>query len=303
MRQVLLTISVLFGLLLSGCVGIPPFHLCVAEGQRVSTLDGQRPIEDLSIGDQVLSVDDQGNVRSSRVVAKQAHEAAKFDRVRTKGDRELWATGEHPIWTPNDWKRVRDINLGELVRTPEGTDVVTSITRNAGASRVFDVTVEPHANFFAGDLLVHNKSMAPPLGWNRLVGTWISTGGGWVISITEDRRVFLSTMHRNLGPATVPANLAELRSDRGRDKNASGVPLKLRFPAPRTGSAMGFDLGFDGERLKGKFWVDPSDQRNEIEFSRFDDLQRTVESVRPTIEQAKANAAGTDVGKGTGGPK
>lgn len=144
---------------------------CVARGTRVRTRNGERLVESLEVGDEVLCVDP---VTSARVVAR-------LSAIRTSrreclsidaGARVLTCTTDHPLYDPlagvyadaGDWALGR---RDTLLSVPED-DAAPCVTVKAGAglevtvNDVFDLTVD-HAlhNFVANGLLVHNKSPPP----------------------------------------------------------------------------------------------------------------------------------------------
>ncbi len=148
---------------LSGC-----FCSCVARGSRVWTPSGWRLIEELRVGDIVLSYDPisgesfEGPVTMTR--------AAKRETILVRiGDAELAMTSDHPVYGPDEgvFANAGDWALGRRTRRwllHEGRPVVTEVTSasiDGGVREVFDITVETaHHNFIAEGVLVHNKS--PP---------------------------------------------------------------------------------------------------------------------------------------------
>ncbi len=151
--------------LLGGCI---PFG-CVADGALVLTPDGDRLIEEIRIGDEIFS-----SRGVSRVVAAARHRVNRRLRLTLSGGVALEVTGTHPIACESGWRRAREIDVGDSVRTRNGWLSVTEITRLRGAITVHDLTVEPHHDFYAQSILVHNKSPAryPPYDGD-LVGEWI----------------------------------------------------------------------------------------------------------------------------------
>lgn len=127
---------------------------CVAAGTSVATPQGAVPIEALAIGDEVLAFD---VVHHRRAVARVEEVVVHHDRA-VLGFGALTVTAEHPVWADGEWRRAGDLH-GE----PEflGVDLVPqrrAPVALAATASVYDLAVtEPHT-FFAGGVLVHNKS-------------------------------------------------------------------------------------------------------------------------------------------------
>jgi superfamily I DNA/RNA helicase len=69
---------------------------CLVEGTLVTMADGtRRPIEQVRVGDEVLSSYGSGDVRGARVTDVFASRRADGIRIRTRGGRELVSTPEH----------------------------------------------------------------------------------------------------------------------------------------------------------------------------------------------------------------
>lgn len=150
---------------LSGCNSY-----CVARGTRVKTRRGEKNVEDVTVGDEIESLDvDTGQLIPVRVVAVRS---ARRECVLLKaGNVELTVTSDHPLYCPvkaeyapaGDWVLGKRASL--LVVGTEGpvTQTVQQVKAFVGIHEVFDLTVD-HAlhNFIANGVLVHNKSPLPP---------------------------------------------------------------------------------------------------------------------------------------------
>ena len=161
MKRLLLGAS----LMVSAC--IPPV-LCIARGARVRTPKGDRPIEDLAVGDEVVCVDpDLGVTHSTRVTWRRVSKRECITLSFSGGS--LQCTTDHPLYCPESkgWHPAGDWALGKrtsLLRVDgKGQRVVKveSVSMFSGVHEVFDLTVEHELhNFVADGILVHNKSPA-----------------------------------------------------------------------------------------------------------------------------------------------
>lgn len=142
---------------------------CVARGSRVRTPDGERPIESLRRGDELVVADPAtGATAVSRLVAivGSTRECGTLSFV----GRRLSVTSDHPLYDPlaRDFFPAGDWLLGKRTHlampTGSGLQVlaVEQVEVFSRVDEVFDLTVE-HAwhTFVAEGVLVHNKQPAP----------------------------------------------------------------------------------------------------------------------------------------------
>ena len=85
--------------------------------------------------------------------------------LRTQSGRSIRATANHRFLTVAGWKRLDALYTGDPIAAPQkmdsgldgvSWDQVAAITP-AGEEPVYDLTVPPHHNFIAGNLIVHNS--------------------------------------------------------------------------------------------------------------------------------------------------
>lgn len=156
----------LLPLLLTGC-----FTSCLVEGTLVATPDGPRPIEELLPGDAVVCREGPGRVVATRRARRAAYRELTLDRGGP-----LRVTREHPVWSTAGWTPAGELRVGDVVEGRSGPAHVTAIVERRTPVDVYDLTVAPFANFYAENVLVHNKSMrSPPLS-DEFYGDWIGFG-------------------------------------------------------------------------------------------------------------------------------
>lgn len=150
---------------LSACGGGPK---CVARGARVRVRDGERNIEDISVGDEIITVDVA--TQASRVARVSAIAKATRECVQLRfGGGALMLTSDHPVYCPvekvwapaGDWALGKRTWLLQLMGASLATVEVTEVSTFAGVSDVFDLTVDDDAHtFVANGVVVHNKSFS-----------------------------------------------------------------------------------------------------------------------------------------------
>lgn len=140
---------------------------CFVAGTLVATPEGLVPIEQIQVGDIVLSRDEQtGETRYDRVTATFVRQGAEIVEVLVTGEsgesEVLQTTAEHPFWVEGrGWVKVGDLHGGSrfLARTGHGLDLKT-VTSNGRLATVYNIEVGGAHTYFVGALgtWVHNKA-------------------------------------------------------------------------------------------------------------------------------------------------
>ena len=149
---VAVAVIVVFAYLLSSW--FRPKYSCIAEGTQIDTPDGKTPVEKLALGDRVISRGSDGQIAVGKVVAIRRAVAKRWLRFLFADGRELRVTDEHPIACESGWRKAGAFSIGDSVETRSGHLEIASIATERGAVSVYDLTVQPYANFFAGGVLV-----------------------------------------------------------------------------------------------------------------------------------------------------
>ncbi len=156
---------------LSAAVGVMgAVSCCIARGSRVRTPRGDRPIESLSPGDEVLAVDPSSHeVIEARLAATRS--STRETVVLTGEGFSLRCTTDHPLWDPDErcWADAGDWALRRrkaLLLVGDGCSVgrveVREVDLAAGVIEVFDLSVDhPVHTFVAEGIVVHNKAIVP----------------------------------------------------------------------------------------------------------------------------------------------
>ncbi|MFF2020637.1 polymorphic toxin-type HINT domain-containing protein [Streptomyces sp. NPDC058171] len=144
---------------------------------------GQKPIEDVEIGDEVLATDpNTGKTVAKKVTATifgdgQKHLVKISVAVSdAKGGRaegaSIVATDGHPFWLPElrKWVDATDLAVGQFLRTSSGTHVqITAIKRWTQQTAVYNLTVADLHTYYvlagATPVLVHNSNCDLPEGY------------------------------------------------------------------------------------------------------------------------------------------
>ncbi len=132
---------------------------CIVEGVLVDTPRGPRPIEELQAGDDVWSRGSGDTYRVGKVSKVIPAWSLQYLRIILSDGRELCTTAVHPISTPEGWVLAENLAAGRVVNGREGSRIVVSVEKRLSWVRVYDLEVEPDANFVVSGVLVHNKSV------------------------------------------------------------------------------------------------------------------------------------------------
>ncbi|WP_405977324.1 ricin-type beta-trefoil lectin domain protein [Streptomyces sp. NBC_00158] len=142
---------------------------CFPAGTLVKMADGStKKIEDLQVGDEVLSSDPESGERRSSTVTSLLQQAGQkelssLSLETVDGTQELIATTGHPFWSPSEqaWINAGDIQPGSTLLTDSGQSL--KVTENKPFTQVittYNLTVADLHTYYvlAGDtaVLVHN---------------------------------------------------------------------------------------------------------------------------------------------------
>lgn len=133
---------------------------CFPVGTAIATPQGEKTIEQLAAGDEILAVDEQGHTVRTRVKTIFINKSSLAQVETPEGN--FLATGDHPVSIGQGrFRRIFDLHAGDpITRWENGRlieEKIGTINYTAGKSLVFNLEVnEPHT-FIAGGIVVHNK--------------------------------------------------------------------------------------------------------------------------------------------------
>jgi len=126
---------------------------CFLPGTLVNTKGGLKPIEQLKVGDQVLSLEDGKKLQYNKVWFIYRAEHSSYYIINGT----IKVTGSHPFFVNGKWTRVEDIKPGDKLLSKDLKPVVVkSIVRVDKPVRVYNFEVENAHNFFVQGILAHN---------------------------------------------------------------------------------------------------------------------------------------------------
>jgi Pretoxin HINT domain len=135
---------------------------CFVAGTEIQTLDGTKNIEDIHVGDWVLSDDPNtvGEIEYKQVLNTFVKETTNLVDIYIDGEK-ITTTEEHPFWVPDvGWVAAKDLHAGSLLQTKyESWLDVDRVEKHGGLTTVYNFEVQGFHTYFVSDLglLVHNE--------------------------------------------------------------------------------------------------------------------------------------------------
>lgn len=150
---------------------------CFAAGTLVWTLFGQVPIEQVAVGDWVLSIEEESGVASFQLVTATyvINETAPLVLriVGAAGERDSLVAGDaHPIFVNGKgWTEASELQPGDVFETISGTNVMLeAISFTSSRTTVYDLTVASNHSYLVGQrgVWVHNCNVLPGNPWSMI---------------------------------------------------------------------------------------------------------------------------------------
>ncbi|MBU1205222.1 MAG: hypothetical protein KKE93_04920 [Nanoarchaeota archaeon] len=131
---------------------------CFLTGTPVALPDGtEKPIEDVRVGDIVLSYDEKTQTNVPSIVKKTFYHPKEQSNSYLIINNRLRVTPNHPILVNGRWQEIGNANIGNVLRLRNGNNlIITSIRIVYDKIPTYNFEVEDTHTYYAGDVLVHN---------------------------------------------------------------------------------------------------------------------------------------------------
>jgi len=129
---------------------------CFLAGTEISTADNTSVyIEDLLPGDEIISQNEITGLKNTSTIERiEILSANKYFIINGK----VKATEEHPFYTLDGIKLVRNLKVGDTLLTEGDNELIVEILRKDENVIIYNlINVTPNHNYFADGYLVHNK--------------------------------------------------------------------------------------------------------------------------------------------------
>jgi len=135
---------------------------CFVEGTLVVTEDGDKPIEEIKVGDYVYSTNPEtGESEYKEVLRTFRKESDVLIHIFVNGE-EIETTPVHPFWVENEWVAAKDLEAGDILTLADGT--IAPVTDTYGEKLaepviVYNFEVSDFHTYYVTDtgVLVHNQ--------------------------------------------------------------------------------------------------------------------------------------------------
>ena len=147
-------------------------HECLAAGTPIWTETGAIAVEQVKVGDLVLTKSQRtGELKFAPVLATTTRPPERLLRLKVRNE-ILRATGGHPFWVSGKgWTKARSLRPGSGLHTADGVAVVDSIEEERQPTETYNLIVDECHSYFAGTTLIlsHDNSACEPV-TNRVPG-------------------------------------------------------------------------------------------------------------------------------------
>ncbi|MEK8225021.1 polymorphic toxin-type HINT domain-containing protein [Oerskovia sp. M15] len=143
-----------------------PGGSCFVAGTLILTAQGERPIEEIEVGDKVWAKDFVTGEDVLRTVDETyVRQVGELFHLTISGS-TLTTTREHPFWLDGiGWTEVGHLRAGDVLITPDGKVAIDNIEVEMRAESVYNFRVAVDHNYYAiaGNVpvLVHNADYPP----------------------------------------------------------------------------------------------------------------------------------------------
>ncbi|MFS0558080.1 polymorphic toxin-type HINT domain-containing protein, partial [Brevibacillus sp. 179-C9.3 HS] len=133
---------------------------CFTAGTKVLTDEGEKSIEDIEVGDKVLSKSDETGEVAHKVVVRLFQKQTDEIYYLHVGNEIIEVTDDHPFWLDSKgWTLVKDLKVGDLLVSSDGTKLaIDKIEKEPREATVYNFEVTDYNSYFVSNLglWVHN---------------------------------------------------------------------------------------------------------------------------------------------------
>ncbi|RAT97400.1 polymorphic toxin-type HINT domain-containing protein [Brevibacillus sp. Leaf182] len=135
---------------------------CFTAGTKVLTEDGEKNIEDIVVGDKVLSKDEKTGEIAYKKVTHLHRNKKEYTYELSVGNQIIETTANHPFWVEGrQWVLAVDLQVGDLLKQSNGNTLKIekiNVVKHDEKVKVYNFTVEDFNTYFVTDLgiWVHN---------------------------------------------------------------------------------------------------------------------------------------------------
>jgi len=134
---------------------------CFVAGTIISLANGDyKNIEDVQAGEEVMSYNESKGEHEPAIVGDiKAREVDSIIRLVFANGNIIKTTEEHPFYVNGGWVKANELRITDVAKSLDGSEVaITGIEHITEPHTVYNLLdVSGNSNFYAGEILVHNK--------------------------------------------------------------------------------------------------------------------------------------------------
>ncbi|WP_230980824.1 polymorphic toxin-type HINT domain-containing protein [Rossellomorea arthrocnemi] len=139
---------------------------CFTLGTKVKTIDGEKPIEEIQVGDQVLAKDENtGDQDYKEVEWLYEREVDEIYELTIDGEK-IETTDEHPFWVDGEgWVKAKDLRTGDQLVTDNNLTLpITNIKIIKKHVTVYNFKVKDYHSYYVSNIGIwtHNSCKWSP---------------------------------------------------------------------------------------------------------------------------------------------
>lgn len=138
---------------------------CFTAGTKVLTDEGEKPIEEIKVGDKVLAKDDETGEMAYKEVEWLFQRDVEETYNITVGDEVITTTDEHPFWiVGKGWVEAQHLAVGDVLTTSDGKELaIENIEVKKEHMTVYNFMVKDFHTYFVTNLGIwtHNACSTP----------------------------------------------------------------------------------------------------------------------------------------------
>ena len=144
-------------------LGSTVFKSCFVEGTQVETIDGSKNIEDIKVGDYVLSYNQETNEQVyAKVLNTYTSQTTALCAIGY-GETTIASTLNHPYYVDGEWVEAQYVQVGDKLTLANNDEVVVNSAKtiDCEATNVYNLNVDITHTYYADGVLVHNACTDP----------------------------------------------------------------------------------------------------------------------------------------------